>query len=143
MARKNPNSPIASTPAVQKTSQNEVFDETQLRLAWVELCDDISSHDIANAERMKNLDVHISEMPKIEAVISNQLLERYILGKKQWMEQFLAQKLKNDQLKIELRLAESEEMSSRGLTRAEIFAELVKTSKAVALLQEKFQLELR
>ena len=143
IARKNGNRVVANATATQQTKQTETFDDTELRLAWVELCDDIGSQDIANAGRMKSLDVHISDFPKVEVVIANQLLENYIMGKKQWIEQFLSQRLKNDDVKLELRLAESNELSGRGMTRAEIFAELVKESKAMALLQEKFQLELR
>lgn len=142
MARKNGNRAAATVQSQQQQSKKEPFDNAQLRLAWVELCNDISSQDIANAGRMKNLDIYITELPKVEVVISNQLLERYILGKKQWIEQFLARKLNNDELKIELRLAEIAEMASKGLTRAELFSELIKTSKAIATLNEKFHLEL-
>lgn len=140
--RKDGYKTAAATEAQTTQRLSETFDDERLRLVWVELCDSLREKDPANSERMMNLEVHISDFPKVEVAITNQLLERYMISNKHDIEVFLSHGLKNDDLKVDFRFAKIEEMESKGLTRSEAFAELLKKSAGVAALQRVFNLEL-
>lgn len=127
-------------PQIEK--RNEMFDDQQLRLAWVSLCDNLPVKDSANAARMKNLEVHITEFPKIMVSISNKLLLNFMNSIRPYILSSLVQQLQNDNIELGYKLAEIEEMASKGLTHAEIFAEMQKQSEGMRALCKTFKLEL-
>ena len=141
-ARKEGEKPKIEPRAPQIEKRNEMFDEQQLRLAWVSLCDNLPVKDSANAARMKNLEVHITEFPKIIVSISNKLLLNFMNSIRPYILSSLVQQLQNDNIELGYKLAEIEEMASKGLTHAEIFAEMQKQSEGMKALCKTFKLEL-
>lgn len=120
----------------------KVFDNQELQFKWHEVCDSLPSIDVANAERMKGLKIEILSFPKLRVIISNGILEKFMLGIKPELTRALAKALGNNEISLDYHLADMKELSTKGLTRREIFTQMIQQSKGIALLQKEFDLQL-
>lgn len=123
-------------------SISKVFDNQELQFKWHEVCDSLPSIDVANAERMKGLKIEILSFPKLRVIISNGILEKFMLGIKPELTRALAKALGNNEISLDYHLADMKELSTKGLTRREIFRQMIQQSKGIALLQKEFDLQL-
>ena len=125
---------------ITNKEENEGFTQELLELQWLSMCNRMPQKMIALASRMKNVKPHISNFPKIEIVVDNQILLDQINEIKGRIRVTLAKALHNGSVNLTLRLAEAEEIS-RKLTKKEVFDELMK-QKEVRSFVESMGLEL-
>ena len=93
------------------------------------------------AMRMQNVHLHITEFPKVEAVVENKVLYDDVAVILQRVQVTMAKYLHNGALTITLRLAEQSEVVRR-LTPYEFMQKLVETNKEFAVMKETLKLEL-
>ena len=118
--RKGPEKPIYEVePELKYTGLHEQFDEDMLLLQWLSMCSRMPQQMASTAVRMKNIMQKILEFPEIEVVVDNKMLLEDIQKIQKRIRNTLVQKLRNDDIKLTLRLARQDEvkhiLSSREL----------------------------
>lgn len=91
---------------------NHSFNQEQVEGLWINMCMRMQNIKelIGLANRMKAVTPTITEFPNIEVVVDNQLLLNDILDIKNRIRPTFVQGLHNDQIQIDYRLAQSDEI---------------------------------
>lgn len=124
------NDNIANASAPQ-TEMNHPFTQEQVEGQWINMCIRMQSikEFIGLANRMKPIEPRITEFPHIEVVVDNLLLLNDILRIKNRILPTFVQGLRNNQLTIDYRLAEADEVK-KVLSKREIFDNLKEANPA-------------
>ena len=139
--RKGPEKPAYEVePELKYTGLHEQFDEDMLLLQWLSMCSRMPQQMASTAVRMKNIMPKILEFPEIEVVVDNKMLLEDIQKIQKRIRNTLVQKLRNDDIKLTLRLARQDEVKHI-LSSRELYDKLCSQNPAVKKLGEIFKLE--
>ena len=139
--RKSPEKPTYEVePELKYTGLHEQFDEDMLLLQWLSMCSRMPQQMASTAVRMKNIMPKILEFPEIEVVVDNKMLLEDIQKIQKRIRNTLVQKLRNDDIKLTLRLARQDEVKHI-LSSRELYDKLCSQNPAVKKLGEIFKLE--
>jgi len=126
----------------KKTTENETFTLSDLRLQWLAMCNRMESANMGGmAKRLKNIVPSITVYPSIELVVENEMLRKELDDIKKRLEVTMAKHLHNGNITLSVRLAEQTE-KRKILTPKENFEEMLEYSKSLRILAEKLNLEL-
>ena len=125
----------------RETGEQQPFDDDQLLLQWMSMCNRMPQQMAGLAARMKNMTPHIEQFPNVVVAVDNQLLLDQMKSIKNKVRNTLVRDLHNSSITLELRLARTEEMA-RALTRRELFDEMRKKNAALDRLCQALDLEL-
>lgn len=131
----------APTQTVQEVKTNQAFTQESLEQQWTSMC--LRMQNIPAlaglAARMKTITPKITDFPQVEVVIDNEMLMGEILNIKSRIQITLKQNLHNDNLSLNLRLAEAEEIG-KVVTKRDIFEEMRQNNPGIELLRKSFDL---
>ena len=125
----------------QEKGGNKHFDEEQLRIKWMEMCNRMPQQLTGLAMRMKNMVPVITEYPTIEIVVDNKILLDRLTAIRNKIRNTMARDLGNADIQLNLRLAEATEIT-KVLNKREMFDELRKKNPAIEKLRSILNLEL-
>ncbi len=126
----------------QKTEKEEsVFTQDDLELQWMSMCNRMPQKLVGIATRMKNMNPVITELPKVEVVVGNELIQVEMEKIRGSIQNTLKIYLHNSGIELTIRVDEHRE-EVKILTRGEQLEELLKANPSVGKLREVFDLEL-
>lgn len=129
-------------PPIQQPpiNANQPFSEEDLRQYWFEFASRLPIEDSAIAGRMKDMTPKLSDDCTFEVTVNNELVEKELLQMKQRILNHISQKLRNNQIKMQIRVEEVQ--FKRAYGRVEQFQMMAEKNPALQLLKETFKLEL-
>ena len=126
----------------QKTDKEEsAFTQDDLELQWMSMCNRMPQKLVGIATRMKNMNPVITELPKVEVVVGNELIQAEMEKIRGSIQNTLKIYLHNSGIELTIRVDEHRE-EVKILTRGEQLEELLKANPSVGKLREVFDLEL-
>ena len=128
-------------PTGQDTITDAQFTQTDLEFQWMAMCNRMPQKLSGIATRMKNMNPEITEFPKVEVVVDNDLIKQDIEEIQKSIAKTLQIYLHNDQIQLSVRVAEQTE-HVKILSRREQFEQMAEKNAAVAKLQQAFDLEM-
>ena len=128
-------------PTGQDTITDAQFTQTDLEFQWMAMCNRMPQKLSGIATRMKNMNPEITEFPKVEVVVDNDLIKQDIEEIQKSIAKTLQIYLHNDQIQLSVRVAEQTE-HVKILSRREQFEQMAEKNAAIAKLQQAFDLEL-
>ena len=123
-------------PAAQHT-----FDQQELELEWMSMCNRMPQQFSGIATRMKNMSPIITDYPAIEIVAENQLALEQMQQIKGKILNTLKLHLRNNTITLTMRQAEHHE-AGKILTRREQYELMVKENPSIAKLRDLLDLQL-
>ena len=123
------------------TDEREAFTQDDLELQWMSMCNRMPQSLVGIATRMKNMTPVITELPNVEVVVGNELIQSEIEKIRGSILSTLRMYLHNSGIELAVRVDENREQV-KILTRREQFEELSKQNPSVGKLQVAFDLEL-
>ena len=143
MAKARKGTVVSDTAQGDSTANTEqhTFNQQELELEWLSMCNRMPQHLSGIASRMKNMSPVITDFPSIEIVIENQLALEQMEQIKGSIVNTLKLHLHNDGITLAMRLAERQE-TEKILTRSEQYKLMEKENPSVAKLRESFDLQL-
>ena len=120
---------------------NASFSQADLELQWMAMCNRMPQHLSGIAARMKNMNPVITELPKVEVVVDNDLIKQEIENIHKNIVKTLQLYLHNSDITIDIRIAERQEQA-KVLTRREQFELMSRKNPAIEKLRQAFDLEL-
>ena len=120
---------------------NASFSQADLELQWMSMCNRMPQHLSGIAARMKNMNPVITELPKVEVVVDNDLIKQEIENIHKNIVKTLQLYLHNSDITIDIRIAERQEQV-KVLTRREQFELMSRKNPAIEKLRQAFDLEL-
>ena len=141
MRKQNRQQQQEEEPELKDTGERNTFTDDDLILHWTMMCNRMPQQMAGLAARMKNLTPHITEMPKIEVVVDNELLLNQMREIEKRISITLARDLHNTSINLSLRLAEANEVT-RILTKRELFDKMREKNPAIERLSNMFNLEM-
>ena len=130
-----------TVPKEQANDTDAVFSQTDLEFQWMSMCNRMPQKLSGIATRMKNMNPVITEFPKVEVVVDNDLIKQEMEDIHKSITKTLQIYLHNTQLSLDIRIAERQERV-KILTRREQFELLSQKNPAVEKLRQAFDLEL-
>ena len=132
----------AGDNAEVKVSEEKAFTLADLRLQWLAMCNRMeTSSMVGMAKRLKNIIPDITEYPKIELVVDNEMLRDEIQVIKHRLELTMAKYLHNGSISLNIRVAEPSERR-KILTPKENFLLMLERSDGLKALVEGLKLEM-
>ena len=132
----DPNDPNASC-----RGDEEAFDQQELELQWMSMCNRMPQHLSGVATRMKNMTPVITQFPNVELTVENQLAKDQIEDIKGNIVSTLKTYLHNKSINFTVRVAEHHEQV-RILTRREQYELMAKENPSIGKLRDLLDLEL-
>lgn len=119
------------TPASNAQDMNHSFTQEQVEGQWINMCMRMQNIKelIGLANRMKAVTPTITNFPNIEVVVDNQLLLNDILNIKNRIRPTFVQGLRNNQIKIDYRIAKADEIK-KVLSKREVFDNIMDSNPA-------------
>ncbi|MBR1464121.1 MAG: DNA polymerase III subunit gamma/tau [Prevotella sp.] len=121
--------------------EHQSFDEIMLRRQWLAMCGRMPQEMAGMAARMKNMQPAITEFPRIEVVVDNEILMKQMSGIKMRIRNTLAKDLHNGDIELNLRVAKADEVR-KVLSKRELLMEMMQKNSAIEKLQSILELEL-
>ena len=115
------------------TTKEKGFTQDQLETSWYAMLVRMPQSLRGLATRLKNVTPRITEFPKIEIVVDNQILLTQVEPIKLRIKATLAKELNNGQINVEWRVAQGTEVKPL-LTKRESFEEMKRENPALAKL---------
>ena len=132
----------AGANAEVKVSEERAFTLADLRLQWLAMCNRMeASSMVGMAKRLKNIIPNITNYPKIELVVDNEMLRDEIQVIKHRLELTMAKYLHNGSISLNIRVAEPTERQ-KILTPKENFLLMLEKSDGLKALVEGLKLEM-
>ena len=142
---KNPKGKMNIIPGTVSGSMeqqtNAEFNQEELELQWMAMCNRMPQEFSGIATRMKNMNPVITEFPKLQVTVDNTLIQQQMEDFKGRIVKTLINSLHNVGITLEIIVAE-QTGQKRLLTRREQFEALSKENPAVEKLRQDFDLEL-
>ena len=132
---------INTLPGQQMTDEHQPFTQDELELQWLSMCNRMPQQLVGVASRMKNMKPVITELPKVEVVVSNEMIMAEVEKIRGSVLNTLKLHLHNSDIELTLRLDEHRQ-EVRLLTRREQFEELMRMNPVVAKLKAAFDLDI-
>jgi DNA polymerase-3 subunit gamma/tau len=126
-------------PEIENKDENNDFSQEELELKWIEMCNRMPQKYVALASRLKNIRPQLTQFPKVELVVENQILLDQILEIKRRINSTLAKDLHNGNISLDIRLAKAEEVG-KVLTKMELFDNMRKDNPAIEKLRNNLNL---
>ena len=117
------------------------FKQDELELQWMAMCNRMPQQLVAIASRMKNMTPVITELPKVEVVVGNELTKAEMEKIRGSIVNTLRLYLHNGGIELDIRVDENRQQV-KILTRREQFEELSRQNPSVEKLRQAFDLEL-
>ncbi len=127
-------------PKVSEASQG-VFDQHELELEWLSMCNRMPQKFSGIATRMKNMSPTILDYPAVEVVVENQLALEQVEQIKGSILNTLKLHLNNNDITLSLRVAEHKERE-KILTRREQYELMEQQNPSITKLRQLLDLEL-
>ena len=105
------------------------------------MCNRMPQEMSGMASRMKNMIPQITDFPNIELLVDNQVLQNQIEKIKPRISATLIKELHNNQIKIEINLAQTEEIEPIK-SKKDLFEDMRKNNPAIEQLRQILQLDL-
>ena len=137
-------SPVITTDNQSNDANKEeqhVFDQHELELEWLSMCNRMPQNLSGIATRMKNMSPTILEFPAIEVVVDNQIAMEQMENIKGSIVNTLKLYLHNQDITLSMRVAEHQEQG-RILSRREQYELMEQENPSVAKLRELLDLQL-
>ena len=132
----------AGDNAEVKVSEEKAFTLADLRLQWLAMCNRMeTSSMVGMAKRLKNIIPDITDYPKIELAVDNEMLRDEIQVIKHRLELTMAKYLHNGSISLNIRVAEPAERQ-KILTPKENFLLMLERSDGLKALVEGLKLEM-
>ena len=132
----------AGDNAEVKVSEEKAFTLADLRLQWLAMCNRMeTSSMVGMAKRLKNIIPDITDYPKIELVVDNEMLRDEIQVIKHRLELTMAKYLHNGSISLNIRVAEPAERQ-KIRTPKENFLLMLERSDGLKALVEGLKLEM-
>jgi DNA polymerase-3 subunit gamma/tau len=142
---KNPKGKMNIIPGTVSGSMeqqtNAEFNQEELELQWMAMCNRMPQEFSGIATRMKNMNPVITEFPKLQVTVDNTLIQQQMEDFKGRIVKTLINSLHNVGITIDIIVAE-QTGQKKLLTRREQFEALSKENPAVEKLRQDFDLEL-
>jgi len=122
-------------------AENKVFEQAELDMQWLAMCNRMPQRLSGIAQRMKNLSPRIAEMPAVEVTVPNEIVKNEMEAIKRNIVSTLRLHLHNAAITLTINVAE-QQAHERILTRKEQFEQLMAQNKVIGKLRELFDLEL-
>ncbi len=134
---------LPGTMGAENISKDDAttFSQEDLELQWMAMCNRMPQKLVGIATRMKNMTPVITEMPKVEVVVGNELIKQEMDKIHGSIVNTLKMYLHNSAIVLDIRVDEQHQ-EVKILSRREQFMEMVKENKAVEALRSVFDLEL-
>ncbi len=126
---------------VENEDEDNTFNQAQLDLQWLTMCNRMPQQMQAMASSMKNMKPVITDFPRIEVVVDNQVLLEQVQNIKSRIKATLARDLHNGQIELSIRLAEASEVA-KILSPREVLKALSESNPAISKLSTALDLEL-
>ena len=123
------------------TAKEKGFTQDQLETSWYAMLVRMPQSLRGLATRLKNVTPRITEFPKIEIVVDNQILLTQVEPIKLRIKATLAKELNNGQINVEWRVAQGTEVKPL-LTKRESFEEMKRENPALAKLCQVLHLDM-
>ena len=133
--------PDASAPKAASDHEQQNFTQQDLELQWMLMCNRMPQKLSGIATRMKNMNPAITDFPRVEVTVENQLALEQIDSIKGSIVNTLKLHLHNQDISLTIRIAEHDEQE-RILSRREQYEQMEKAHPPVAKLRELLDLEL-
>ena len=117
------------------------FDQQELELEWMSMCNRMPQQFSGIATRMKNMSPVITDYPAVEIVAENQLALEQMQQIKGKILNTLKLHLRNNAITLTMRQAEHHE-AGKILTRREQYEQMVKENPSIAKLRDLLDLQL-
>ena len=117
------------------------FDQQELELEWMSMCNRMPQQFSGIATRMKNMSPVITDYPAVEIVVENQLALEQMQQIKGKILNTLKLHLRNNAITLTMRQAEHHE-AGKILTRREQYEQMVKENPSIAKLRDLLDLQL-
>jgi DNA polymerase-3 subunit gamma/tau len=124
-----------------KDEEKVAFSQDDLELQWMAMCNRMPESLLGIATRMKNMNPVITEMPKVEVVVGNELIKGEMEKIRGSILSTLKRDLHHSGIELDIRVEEQPE-EVKMLTRREQFEEMTKSNPAIERLRVEFDLEL-
>ena len=125
-----------------KVSEEVAFTLADLRLQWLAMCNRMEATSMVGmAKRLKNIIPNITDYPKIELVVDNEMLRDEIQAIKHRLELTMAKYLHNGSISLNIRVAEPTERQ-KILTPKENFKLMLDNCDGLKALVEGLKLEM-
>lgn len=131
----------ANDPNATPKNEEQAFNQDELQLQWLLMCNRMPQRLSGVATRMKNMNPVITDFPAVEVVVENQLARDQLEEIKGSIVNTLKLYLHNKSITLSLRVAEHHEQV-RILTRREQYEQMEKANPSIAKLRELLSLEL-
>jgi DNA polymerase-3 subunit gamma/tau len=128
-------------PTGQEHNTTAQFSQTELEFQWMSMCNRMPQKLSGIATRMKNMNPEITDFPTVEVTVDNELIKQEMEDILRSITKTLQIYLHNDQLTLNIQVAEQQE-HVKILTRREQFDTMAEKNAAIAKLQQAFDLEL-
>ncbi|MBE6264425.1 MAG: DNA polymerase III subunit gamma/tau [Prevotella sp.] len=139
--KEQPQQNAVSDIAKKSVDNNQTFTQEELELHWMSMCNRMPQEMSGMASRMKNMIPQITDFPNIELLVDNQVLQNQIEKIKPRISATLIKELHNNQIKIEINLAQTEEIAPIK-SKKDLFEDMRKNNPAIEQLRQILQLDL-
>lgn len=139
--KEQPQQNAVSDIAKKSVDNNQTFTQEELELHWMSMCNRMPQEMSGMASRMKNMIPQITDFPNIELLVDNQVLQNQIEKIKPRITATLIKELHNNQIKIEINLAQTEEIAPIK-SKKDLFEDMRKNNPAIEQLRQILQLDL-
>lgn len=134
--------PVKETKDTEPTNnEQQQFTEEEMIAQWVAMCQRMPQKMAGIAARMRNMRPQITSYPHILATVDNQILLDQMNAIRGRIRSTLALALHNDDITLELQLAQENEVT-KILSRKELFEEISTKNPAISKLRGLLDLEL-
>ena len=144
--RQQSNPKIQIPPGMQgnvnkQTEESVVFEQDELELQWMSMCNRMPQKLSGLAARMKNMNPQITVFPAVEVVAPNEIIKAEMENIQGSILNTLKLYLHNSHITLTLRVSERKDQM-RILTRREQFEELERQNPSIGTLRDVFDLVL-
>ncbi len=126
---------------VSQQDENSTFNQQELELQWMSMCNRMPQKLSGIATRMKNMNPAITEFPAIEVIVDNQIAMEQMEQIKGSILSTLRLHLHNKAITLSMRVAEQKERA-KILSRREQYEVMEKENPSIAKLKDLLDLEL-
>ena len=136
-----PNTLDANDPNTASKDEQQSFNQQDLELQWMSMCNRMPQKLSGIATRMKNMNPVITDFPAIEVVVENQVAMEQMESIRGSIVNTLKLHLHNKDITLSMRMAEHDE-KEKLLTRRQQYELMEKENPSIVKLRELLHLEL-
>ncbi len=135
------NESITNNVIAKEDYQDYIFNEKDLIFYWRDYASSLPDEEKANSARMMNITPKLLSDTLFEAVVDNEIVEKFMNELRPSIEKYLCEKLHNRNIKMKVRVSENNEII-RAYSHLERFQLMSKKNPSLLKMKEAFGLEL-